>query len=96
MIENTKVKTTKDLVGFVITSICDADLRAKVQDIPDLLDDSKNNFDVNEFIDTLKSDLNNEPSAEVQNSAMLFIELILKGNLSITPKQLSKLSDLSK
>ena len=93
MIESATVKTTKDLSKFVITSICDADLRAKVQDIPDILDNK--DFNVDEFIATLKDNLDKEPSGEVQNSAMLFIELLLKGTLTVTPRQLKTLSDLA-
>ena len=93
MIENMKISTTKDLVEFCITSICDADLRAKVQEVPDLLEEKK--FSVDDFINELKSNLDNSPSSEVQNDAMLFIELILKGNISIKPSQLNQLSKLT-
>lgn len=94
MIENAKIKTTSDLVRFITTSICDADLRAKVQDLEDILD--KKEFNVDEFIDTIGKNIDKDPSAEIQNDSMLFIELLLKGNLSVTPKQLQRLSNLVK
>lgn len=94
MIENYKISTTKDLLGFVITSISDADLRAKVQEIPDLLE--KKDFSVADFIGEMKENLNESPSAEVQNDAMLFIELLLKGSLTVKPKQLNELSEMIK
>ena len=96
MIENSSVKSTKDLVEFVITSICDGDLRLKIEDVPDILDNNKG-FDVDEFVSMLvKTDLTKSPSAEIQNSAMLFIELVLKGNLTVTQEQLNRLADLIK
>ena len=94
MIENYKISTTKDLLGFVITSISDADLRAKVQEIPDLLE--KKDFSVADFIGEMKENLNESPSAELQNDAMLFIELLLKGSLTVKPKQLNELSEMIK
>ncbi len=95
MIENMKIRNRKDLVEFITTSICDGDFRAKIQDIPDVLD--RNTFDVDKFLSTLESvEPNKCPSAEVQNNAMLFIELVLKGNLSVSKAQLDKLSSLMK
>lgn len=94
MIENMKIRNRKDLVEFITTSICDGDFRAKIQDIPDVLDDH-NTFNVNNFLAELEKIPGDKcPDAEVQNNAMLFIELVLKGNLTVSKDQLDKLAKL--
>ena len=95
MIENVKIHNNKDLVKFVIDAICDADLRCKMQDVPDILDNNRE-FNVDEFIDTIGKNIDKEPGLEIQNDSMLFVELLLKGNLTVTPRQLNMLSELTK
>ena len=96
MIESIKVKDRKSLVEFIITSISDGDFRAKIQDVPDVLDDH-DTFDVNKFLSELKEIPGDKcPNAEIQNSAMLFVELMLKGNLAVSKEQLNELSSLMK
>lgn len=93
MIENMKIRNRHELVEFIRTSLSDGDFRTKIQDIPDVLD--HNTFNVDEFFTTLESmEPTKCPSAEVQNDAMLFIELSLKGNLTISKDQLDKLAKL--
>ena len=95
MIESIKVKDRKSLVEFIITSISDGDFRAKIQDIPDVLDN--NTFNVDKFLSELEEiPANKCPKAKIQNDAMLFIELMLKGNLAVSKEQLDKLSSLMK
>ena len=95
MIENVKIHNNKDLAKFVIDAICDADLRYKMQDVPDILDNNRE-FNVDEFIDTIGKNIDKEPGLEIQNDSMLFVELLLKGNLTVTPRQLNMLSELTK
>lgn len=92
MIENLKVKDRKSLVNFIITSISDGDFRTKIQEIPDLLDN--NNFNVDDFISRLEATEDDNLSTEIQNSSMLFIELMLKGRLVVSKEQLDRLSKL--
>ena len=96
MIESIKVKDRKSLVEFIITSISDGDFRAKIQDIPDVLDDH-DTFNVDKFLNELELIPSDKcPDAETQNNAMLFVELMLKGNLAVSKEQLNRLSSLMK
>lgn len=99
MIENVNcIKDVKELAGFIITALCDADFRANLDGVPDVLEVDKSSFNTDDFINMLESHKDvvvDVIPSNIQNDSMLFIELAVKGDLKVTHDHLTKLAAIA-